>query len=81
MAIAWSPQWHGRLDGRRRSLRRTSDGLIELDIPPGDHQLQLAYRPDGWDRLGLIMTALTLAAVFSWRFSGGLWGRSPLSAS
>jgi hypothetical protein len=67
VAIAWSPKWHARLDGRRRRLRRASDGLIEADIPAGDHQLRLAYGSDVWDRLGLLMTGLTLAAAAAFR--------------
>jgi hypothetical protein len=62
VAVAWSPKWHGRLDGEAIALRRTGDGLIEVDLPAGQHQLRLAYRRDGWDRLGLGLTALTVAA-------------------
>jgi hypothetical protein len=61
VAVAWSPKWHGRLDRRDLRLRRTDDGLIEATIPPGDHELRLSYRTDGWDRLGLGLTALTVA--------------------
>jgi uncharacterized membrane protein YfhO len=62
VAIAWSPKWHARLDGRGSSLRRAPDGLIEADVPAGDHQLHLDYRSDSWDRLGLGLTLLTLFA-------------------
>jgi hypothetical protein len=61
LAVAWSPKWHGRLDGRTTALRRTEDGLIAADVPPGDHELRLDYGSDGWDRLGLGLTALTIA--------------------
>ena len=61
VAVAWSPKWHGRLDRRDLRLRRTDDGLVEAAIPPGDHELHLSYRTDGWDRLGLGLTALTVA--------------------
>ncbi|HYT38370.1 MAG TPA: hypothetical protein VEN99_02600 [Acidimicrobiia bacterium] len=62
VAMAWSPKWHGRLDHRALALRRTDDGLIAADIPPGDHELRLAYRADAWDALGLLLTGLTLLA-------------------
>jgi hypothetical protein len=62
VAVAWSPKWHGRIDGRRLRLRPSHDGLIEADVPAGEHQLRLAYRSDAWDRLGLGLTALTIAA-------------------
>jgi hypothetical protein len=63
LAVAWSPKWHGQLDGRRLRLRRAADGLIEADIPPGDHELHLTYRPDVWDRVGLALTGLTMLAA------------------
>jgi hypothetical protein len=61
LAVAWSPKWHGRLDGGRLHLGRTPDGLIEAVVPPGDHEVRLDYRTDGWDRLGLGLTVLTIA--------------------
>jgi hypothetical protein len=63
VAVAWSPKWHGRLDGRALALRRTDDGLIAADIPAGDHKLRLSFRPDGWDRLGLTVTGGTILGV------------------
>jgi hypothetical protein len=78
LAVAWSPKWHGRLDRRAIALRRTNDGLIEADVPAGDHELRLDYRTDGWDRLGLGLTLLTITGMavarrrrLVGRFSGG----------
>ena len=62
VALAWSPKWHGRLDGRPIALGRTNDGLIRTSLPAGDHRLRLTYRSDLWDGLGLALTALTVAA-------------------
>jgi hypothetical protein len=61
VAVAWSPKWHGRLDGRPVPLQRGDDGVIEADVPAGQHQLVLDWRRDRWDRLGLGLTALTVA--------------------
>ena len=60
VAVAWSPKWHGRVDGRPVELGRTSDGLIEVRLPAGRSTLELDYGPDGWDRLGVAVSALTL---------------------
>jgi hypothetical protein len=60
VAIAWSPKWHARLDGRPVRLQRTDDGLIGAAMPAGDHQLRLDYRRDVWDLLGLGLSVLTL---------------------
>jgi uncharacterized membrane protein YfhO len=82
LAVAWSPKWHGRLDRRAIALRRTNDGLIEADVPAGDHELRLDYRTDGWDRLGLGLTVLTITGMavarrrrLFGRFSGGVGPR------
>jgi uncharacterized membrane protein YfhO len=60
VAVAWSPKWHGRVDGRPVELGRTADGLIEVRLPAGRSTLELVYGPDGWDRLGVAISALTL---------------------
>jgi hypothetical protein len=59
VALAWSPKWHGRLDGRPVRLRRTTDGLVTLRVSPGRSDLRLDYRGDAWDRLGVSATLLT----------------------
>jgi hypothetical protein len=60
VAVAWSPKWHGRVDGRSVELDRTADGLIEVRLPAGRSTLELDYGPDGWDRLGVAVSALTV---------------------
>jgi uncharacterized membrane protein YfhO len=63
VALAWSPKWHGRIDGRPVALGRTDDGLITVRLPPGRSTLELAYEPDGWDHLGVTVSALTVALL------------------
>ncbi|MGO9877206.1 MAG: hypothetical protein ACLPVY_25790 [Acidimicrobiia bacterium] len=60
IAVAWSPKWHATLDGQGVRVSKTSDGLMQIDIPSGLHQLQLAYRPDAADHIGLLVTLVTL---------------------
>lgn len=62
VALAWSPKWHGRLDGATVRLDRTSDGLVQVAVSAGGHRLRLDYRSDAWDRLGATVTVLTLLA-------------------
>ncbi len=59
--ISWSPKWHALLDGEPVTLRKSSSGLIELDVPAGSARLILEFGPDWWDRLGGV---ITLATVF-----------------
>jgi len=63
VAVAWSPKWHARVDGRTVDLAPTNDGLIQVRLPPGRTRLDLAYEPDGWDRLGVAVSAATVALL------------------
>ena len=60
IAVAWSPKWHATIDGNDVKIAKTSDGLMQIPIPAGAHQLQLAYRPDLADHVGLLFTVITL---------------------
>ena len=62
-AVAWSPKWQGRVDGRPVELEHTADGLISVRLPAGRSTLELDYGPDGWDRLGVGISALTLVLL------------------
>lgn len=59
MALAWSPKWHGRVDGTETELGRTGDGLVRLPLPSGPSRVEIRYRPDVWDRAGVAVTLLT----------------------
>jgi hypothetical protein len=63
VAVAWSPKWHGHVDGRPVALGHTHDGLIAVRLPPGRSTLELGYEPDGWDHLGVGVSALTLVLL------------------
>jgi hypothetical protein len=65
IALAWSPKWHGTLDGRPLPLARTDDGLVGVRLPAGRSRLALDYRSDVWDRAGVAVTLGTLAALLA----------------
>jgi hypothetical protein len=62
LALAWSPKWHGRLNGAPVRLGPQSDGLVGVTVPAGRNVLRLDYRGDAWDRLGVASTLVTAAA-------------------
>lgn len=62
VALAWSPKWHGRLNGAPVRIRRERDGLVGLAAPAGRSVVQLDYRGDAWDRLGVASTLGTAVA-------------------
>ncbi len=66
VAVAWSPKWHGTLNGAPCALGRTQDGLIVVQLPAGSIRLGLDYRADGWDRLGLAITLATCMGILGW---------------
>jgi hypothetical protein len=59
LAVAWSPKWHGTLDGEPVELARGEDGLIEVELPQGPSALSLEYRDDGWSVVGVLVTLAT----------------------
>lgn len=69
VAVAWSPKWHAEIDGRAVTLERNpetatpNDDVLRLTLPRGRHQLTLDFRSDIWDRLGVIVTLLTLCGI------------------
>jgi hypothetical protein len=73
VAIAWSPKWDGRIDGRDVHLDRTRDGLIALRLPAGTSTLELSYGPDVWDRVGVAISAATV--VFLIALGASVWSR------
>jgi Bacterial membrane protein YfhO len=77
LAVAWSPKWHGRVDGRAVALDHTDSGLIAVRLPAGRSTLELSYRPDGWDRVGVAVSALTVALVVA--FGARAWRRQRAS--
>lgn len=63
IAVAWSPNWRGRIDGRALPLRRGAHGMIAVALPAGPHLVDLRFAPDRWDHLGAAISLLTLATL------------------
>jgi hypothetical protein len=77
VALAWSPKWHGRLDGEPVELGRTFDGLVSLELPSGPHRLALDYRGgDRWDRLGVALTLLAVLALLRAQVMSRIFSRT-----
>jgi hypothetical protein len=78
IAVAWSPKWHARTNGRPAPLGRSANGLLTLSLPAGRSTIKLVFRPDAWDMLGVTLTTLTIVALagLAWRRRLGSQGRS-----
>jgi len=48
----WHPGWSATLDGQPVLLQRTDHALLGLEVPPGDHRVDLSFTPPAW-RLGV----------------------------
>jgi hypothetical protein len=62
-AVAHDPAWHATVDGRPVPVRRSSDGLVELDVPPGPHRVDLRFTATRPDPFGVVLTLAGLAAL------------------
>jgi len=63
VALAWSPRWRARLDGRRVQIQRTSDDLVSVQLPAGPSTVDLDWSPDPWSSVGVLVTLATVAAL------------------
>ena len=61
------PGWRAAIDGVETPIRRTDVVLRGLDLPAGEHHIELVYAPRSL-RLGAVISGLTLAAfaVVAW---------------
>jgi hypothetical protein len=58
---AWAPGWQASVDGVGVPVLRANVAFRAVPVPPGDHQVELVYRPPAIRR-GLLVSASTLAA-------------------
>jgi len=65
-----APGWRAWVDGVETPLHMANGALSALRLPPGRHQVHLAYEPAS-ARLGLAISALTLVLLLA-----GLAGRA-----
>lgn len=65
MAVAWSPKWHAKIDGHSTRIVKTAEGLMQVGVPAGHHTVRFSYGSDFADRLGMLLTLVTLAWLIS----------------
>lgn len=67
------PGWEARVDGTPTRIHRANSALRGIELPPGEHQVEMVYNPPiFW--IGLAISALSMAAIaatwlWSWRQS------------
>jgi len=68
---AW-PNWKATLDGRALAVKKGAMGLMEVEVPPGKHQIQFTYRLIWIDWIGYIITLIGLFSTGYWIYSSQL---------
>lgn len=59
------PGWHATVDGADQAIWRADYLIQAIQIPPGEHTVDLRYEPDSV-RLGLILSLITLTLLGFW---------------
>ncbi len=54
--------WQAQVDGRPATIRTTAGAFIGLDLEPGSHRIELAFRPPGL-RAGLLTSSVGAAGL------------------
>ncbi len=57
----WHPGWRAHLDGRDVKILRTNLTMLGVQVPAGEHRLELEFRPLYWTA-GLVVSLIALAA-------------------
>jgi hypothetical protein len=70
----WDPGWRARVDGVPVPHLRADLALLAVVLPPGEHRVELTYRPASF-RIGLGLSAAGLLGVLALSLAGPSGGR------
>jgi hypothetical protein len=70
----WDPGWSARVDGVPVPHLRADLALLAVVLPPGDHRVELVYRPASF-RIGLGFSAAGLLGILALSLAGPPGGR------
>ena len=62
---AWTPAWQATVDGVPASLGRNRDGFKTFAVPPGEHRVDLVFRPPVDGRAMLMLAVLLGLSVMA----------------
>lgn len=72
ISTAWFPGWEARVDGQSVSAGPDASGLLTLQVPPGDHLVEVFYGRGGFEKLALgISIAALILTIAAAMFLGG----------
>ncbi len=70
----WDPGWVARVDDVPVPVLRAQIALLALLVPPGEHRVEIAYRPISF-RIGLGLSAAGLLGILALALAGPPGGR------
>lgn len=69
-AVSWTPKWKVEVDGQPVRTASGHRHVLTAEIPPGDQsKITVSFENDNWDRLGLGVSATTVAAGLAYSVS------------
>jgi hypothetical protein len=79
--LAWSPKWHATVDGRPAHVGFDRRHLVQVAVADaGPHRIELRFRADVYDRVGLCVSLLTLLLVAGYASSSRMSSRRSRTA-
>jgi transposase len=69
-AVTYDPGWPATVDDAPVPVRRSGDGLVELDLPAGQHRVDLRFTGARPNPLGVVLTLAGLLALALLRRGG-----------
>ena len=73
--VAYDPEWRADSGGARLTIRRDALGQMLIEAPPGRHAIRLVFEPPLENRIGTVLSLLSIAIVIALAAGGGRFMR------
>src|SRR5262249_21620724 len=60
MPQSYGPAWHAWSGGQELAVRKDAMGMMAIDAPAGEHEIRLAFVTPLENRIGRVLTVLTI---------------------
>jgi hypothetical protein len=70
---AWTPAWQAAVDGAPAAVGRNNYGFKTLEVPPGNHRVDLVFRPLAGEKAMLVLAVLLTLTLLAqiWLMQAG----------
>ena len=70
---SWDPAWQAWAGGKQLPVRKDAMGFMAVETPPGNQEVRLAFVTPLENRIGCVVTVVTLALLLSLMWFGMWW--------